>query len=862
MQSLHKASGFLLTPLELHIPRIWLGCPSRLVMATHSADADRGAPQKSEYADDASKAVRARVSRACTRCRARVSPTYSVEQEAESNDVVSQKDRCDGMQPQCSNCINAGQPCVYVAGNKKRGLPEGYVRGLEKLWAVMGQKIHGLDEAVRRVMTENEEELVRVWNHHKYGDELHTAWKESNVLSELEKLLARLEQQSPSDLKRKREREDDGEGTASLQSTHDDVLELPPLFKVAKLPSPTAERDVDGSEATSLPPGRISSPNPVSIPLPRSIPSLMDHYFKYTHCWFPILDRPYTLRRYYEYSRSSNPLQPQSSDLAYIWAMCAYAKQQASHPEASTTTDIASESPSVAEMRAIARSLIPAESGPFCLGHVQALLLLTLLDLGTNKTSSAWILVGFAVRVLLDLLDTAPDHHARLTAALQGCFILDTLLSMLLRMPPHLKTEHLANAHLVNEDGHEEWEPWGVAIGDPYGTRAPAFVISCFNRLTELCMFANSSLKTELGQSRTGQAWMRECPSPLALQELAVRYPFQAMELEPRPPHQMLLQACHFVMLGIASPLSNTAQEEATTKFFRSLELFDRSWNTPGRSGIPSIMTLLTQLIHRSPGRHVVSDQFNQTISRLAPTWPNFMPAANRSHPKTCSPANTPSQYRATVPCVPRDTLQHTTGCEIPSSGAYSTNYQPSQDGHNGTAENTGQARGIHYTSIPYFAGSAEQPSQMASTSIDYGAMNLDVPQHSVDSVLMSDRGAARRTVTSPSFDGDEIDALFHEMAQLDTTQWALDRTQDLKDFGFADDSTFEAFCNDPGRLTLPEGYMDHSFNGNNSSNNDTSRNGGGSSTQRTYPGSNGDGSQGSARDPQGRTFDVFDMTW
>jgi hypothetical protein len=53
---------------------------------------------------------------------------------------------------------------------------------------------------------------------------------------------------------------------------------------------------------------------------------------------------------------------------------------------------------------------------------------------------------------------------------------------------------------------------------------------------------------------------------------------------------------------------------------------------------------------------------------------------------------------------------------------------------------------------------------------------------------------------TSPSFHGDEIDALFHEMAQLDTAEWATGRRQGLKDLGF-DDMTFEAFCNDPDRL-------------------------------------------------------------
>jgi hypothetical protein len=46
-----------------------------------------------------------------------------------------------------------------------------------------------------------------------------------------------------------------------------------------------------------------------------------------------------------------------------------------------------------------------------------------------------------------------------------------------------------------------------------------------------------------------------------------------------------------------------------------------------------------------------------------------------------------------------------------------------------------------------------------------------------------------------------DIDAIFEDLVYLDTTEWSNNREAGLKDFGFLDDSTFQAFCHDPDRL-------------------------------------------------------------
>jgi hypothetical protein len=117
------------------------------------------------------------------------------------------------------------------------------------------------------------------------------------------------------------------------------------------------------------------------------------------------------------------------------------------------------------------------------------------------------------------------------------------------------------------------------------------------------------------------------------------------------------------------------------------------------------------------------------------------------------------------------------------------------------------------YQGEAHYNNALQLQQQTQPAARDYERMAIDVPGQDQMNVGV-EKQMGLGVGTSPSFNGDEIDALFHEMAQLDTTQWTMDRTEGLKDFGFADDSTFEAFCNDPDRLMLSDGYMGPAFNG------------------------------------------------
>ncbi|KAH0843496.1 hypothetical protein AYO21_07229 [Fonsecaea monophora] len=787
-------------------------------MASRSTDAERRTRTSDE--EGTSKPIRARVSRACTRCRAR-------------------KDKCDAKQPSCTNCANAGQSCVYVAGTKRRGLQEGYVRGLEKLWAVMLQKVHGLDDAVQQVVRRNEQELLRIWNHQKLGDGLHTTWKESNVLTELEKLLSHLEHSSSIHPKRKRDIEDDGEDEAAEPLHHrsrGDKYVLTSDFKVVEMAQIPNEEETGPGFGDPLTEGKLGITRPEEVPLPSSASRLLDQYFTFTHCWFPILDRPATLRKFFEHTMPHKRRPLDHADLSCIWAILAYSQQQTGHL---LPTPAATPGTSVAELRSLARNLIPSERGPFSLGHVQALLLLVLLDIGMGDWTSAWMLVGSAIRALLiskgpeavvpfenprglysdsridrDDGTTASRHildskHRSWQALLQGCFVLDTIIAICLKRPPHLRSGHLSSTQFLEEDGHEEWEPWKAVAGDDGPeSREPAFVTSCFNRLTELCMIANDAFCTKVSHATMITPTQHVVSR---LRSLGEKYPFTLSDVIRRPPHQMLLHACHFAF-QTANSQWNGDQPELKSKLAEVLRLFDHSWNLPNKCGIPSMLIPLYCLANletdtsSSPinGPHLVPERPNLVRSRLALIWPGAECFMNGGTPMRST------GLLSTAPVLPFNNALQTQPA--------SANIAPASSSHRDLGrlqDFEHEPTLLRYHDMAQYGNAIEVPQPNASTAadyVDYGAMSVDMPEENNEASVglnsMTKTPKVSGLSTSPSFNGDEIDALFHEMAQLDTTRWTDDRTQGLKDFGFPDDTTFEAFCNDPDRLMGSDGFM------------------------------------------------------
>ncbi|RLV93020.1 Quinic acid utilization activator [Spathaspora sp. JA1] len=105
---------------------------------------------------------RQRVKQACDHCR-------------------TKKAKCDGLTPSCSTCVLNNERCRYTESSKRRGLPPGYTRDLEKkvgiLSAIIGELSvddHNMDVKIRALMS-NEEKLLNIVGESKWETSLVTS---------------------------------------------------------------------------------------------------------------------------------------------------------------------------------------------------------------------------------------------------------------------------------------------------------------------------------------------------------------------------------------------------------------------------------------------------------------------------------------------------------------------------------------------------------------------------------------------------------------------------------------------------------------------------------------------------------------
>jgi hypothetical protein len=482
---------------------------------------------KANAQDDPALPKRQRVSRACDSCR-------------------SKKDKCDGIQPVCSTCASLGRPCTYKANPKKRGLPTGYIRSLELLWGLVFQKIQGSEDVMRALMRSINlpSHLATMGKEAEGSDTLLSSFKNSTVLRDIERMLVVLEQPEE---ERERSLQAYGDGDtpldvdAVLASSEAHEWQIPEGLEyretpftgispsrasmISSAPRPPGYRTRESGVQTI--PEEIQSP-PLAISLnaddrrlitsnellqlPSNAWPLLDIYFSYTQCWFPILEKHDILRTAYQYAEgdvSMSRTAPGSGDHAALWAVLALASFQDTSANTAHLSDHQAH-PHIDSFRMYntARELIPSEIGPYELGHVQALLILSLIKFGQQQWTSAWMLVGHAVRIAQTLgLDrpsfTAPSRSpdkqlGRAKHVYLGCFVLETLIAEHTSQCPSLRKDDLARVGAINEDGLEEWHPWEdqTSFRPTQSSRAsmqrgPLHALSTFNRLVSLVSILN-----------------------------------------------------------------------------------------------------------------------------------------------------------------------------------------------------------------------------------------------------------------------------------------------------------------------------------------------------------------------------------
>ncbi|EAW22702.1 putative C6 transcription factor QutA [Aspergillus fischeri NRRL 181] len=482
--------------------------------------------------DNSTQSKRQRVSRACDSCR-------------------SKKDKCDGVQPVCSTCASLCRPCTYKTNPKKRGLPTGYIRTLELLWGLVFCKIKGSEEVVRALLraANMPSHLATMGKEAEGSDDLVSSWKNSAVLKEIERMLTFLDQPEEEQDKAIRgpgETDSPEAGGSSVLSSDTLEWQLPEgatdarqSLTAALSPSETPShgavpRDLpprttkDSSTQTVLRSDTIgtSTGSVLSQPfmqsqsstlpqLPSNVWTLLDVYFSYTQCWFPILEKHDILRTAFRQSEDNAQILPRttgSGDCAALWAVLTLASMQERSIAATRQMGVSPNRPRSSQLYATARALIPAEKGIHEIGHVQALLILSLVKLGQQEWKDAWMLVGQAVRIARWLGLGSPltgmagneKGSARSKHVFLGCFVLETLISSKTGQAPSLRKEDLVKTGPINEDGLEEWHPWEDQTGlrPPESSRGPSHrgplhALSTFNRMVSLMCILNEACCTK-----------------------------------------------------------------------------------------------------------------------------------------------------------------------------------------------------------------------------------------------------------------------------------------------------------------------------------------------------------------------------
>lgn len=474
---------------------------------------------------------RHRVTEACNPCRHR-------------------KDRCNGVRPACDNCLRAGRSCTYRP-TKKRGLRTGYVRALEILAGMLFNKVQGLDLWVTSLF-DGQTISPEI---HLNGDELELSntsvealterWRGSSLMKKIEEALSA-------------ETNEDDEGNESVKVFDRKALQLSVLATETLRTRAAFERE-NFNAFSSMPPGPLMSsvlptdiyasqprfsmptdgsvdpsinaiPEPVHMetdavvdcamdmqedtPLPEHWRSDLDYYLATSHCWLPISQKHDLLRTGYILSSLSTSQKTSvpvtHGDRAFLKAVLAFAAYHAeSRPvERASGADNLGSVHATAVCGAIA-TMIPNKIEAVEIGHVRALLVMTLVNMYSGNPKQAWVSIGSATRALTITVkpflrqEKPPrdlDEGARRTVLC--CMALDSLVAAWVGLSPYFDDADISSIGHLPTEGLEEWEPWIPSTASEGTMRVAAFpgqILSIFNQFMDHIGLLNKMLRVSKG---------------------------------------------------------------------------------------------------------------------------------------------------------------------------------------------------------------------------------------------------------------------------------------------------------------------------------------------------------------------------
>ncbi|CEJ53743.1 hypothetical protein PMG11_00087 [Penicillium brasilianum] len=390
---------------------------------------------------------RQRIYRACDQCRRR-------------------KSKCDGEQPVCKICHAANRTCTYQTGGGRRGLPSGYVRSLEITLGLVLQNVPGGESTVFGLLRDARGK----GNFLKSGqaDHLVTVWRKSRLSQDVNQLLKPDHEEAGHDGSdwEPVETRDQDENMEDLVGAPIDFGSNEPMI-IQTIQEPFQSQRA--SQTTS---------KGVNWLIPENTPDLVDFYFTYTHCWFPILERRELLRAMH--TTGNRPTTSATSCNLVLWAVISYTSiLRGNH-------DVRLTSPSAIQL-SIQEQLL-AEPRSLDLGHIHAILIFVLTQISLGNIHHAWTLVGQATRLLAGLPLTA--RKTRFRHSFNGCVFLDTILSALLGRTPCLSSNEQLEEGPVEDDDVDEWDVWSATRSNSVNggriSTAPLRALSSFNIIQQL----------------------------------------------------------------------------------------------------------------------------------------------------------------------------------------------------------------------------------------------------------------------------------------------------------------------------------------------------------------------------------------
>ncbi|KAH7350353.1 quinic acid utilization activator [Pyrenochaeta sp. MPI-SDFR-AT-0127] len=689
-------------------------------------------------------------------------------------------------------CFELKRSCTYTSNPRKRGLQPGYIRSLETTLAFVFQQSSEIEALVNKQLAQ--ENTVLLARGTKESNQLHKSWRKSRFCRDVTKAL------SGEQINIKEDRLPSSDDESEVDVEDASILQTLPSAQL-QVETPWAG---DSSliphnlEVPSLPDRRRPIPqqsvlSPQLTPLPADCWKLLETYSSYTQSWLPICEKLDILKLSYSYPEEGLALShdmPDSGHHAEMWSIFAVGCTHDSsyvtgNPEAHRILN-------PRKLYEISRLLIPSELGKFDLNHVKALLNLAVFNIKRSLLDSAWLLVGAASRIFLTINTMSEVASPRRKIVFASCFLLDSLLALHLKRRPYLDKSDLAWVGKIEEDGMEEWQPWGGELNREMvsQSRLPTLALSSFNNLLEIVDILVSTT-----QQPTARNFLHEMIGRLEMWKSSLPPKLDYIRSDsastPLTPPAVLLQLTYLATAFALVPSQAWLQ--------RILELLEVLRTQLGFAKLPSIVICLLQSIKRCSASLNI-DQV--TRARMQKLFASFDQACSIvSEENLAYPQSTPNAIVGTSPGV-----------------TYVRNREVAPISPQSFTSHIGKPISERY-----------QPPLGASSLLDdlLPDMNPNRQEHPLQSLTSHSFGlpANGPAIEAPTFDSHDpysafvsgdLESFFDELASLHGAKKLQNQPQFMQNLGFSSEASMaDLLAADPGRfMPLPSSNLGQENNG------------------------------------------------